>query len=457
MDNVAEINLDTFVPREYQIPVFQAIVGDGIKKVVLVWNRRAGKDLTAFQLAIRHMLRKTTEVYYVFPTFAQARRSIYESITNEGRRVIDYLPEELIENHNTQTMRIRLKNGSLIRWCGSNKWSDLKGGNPSFIIFSEFSKQDYRAYSEWAKPILSSNDGIVMFVSTPFGKNHLWNLSNIAQKNPGWFYSYLTLSDTKQKENEEENLEADIKSGEISHSLAMQEYYCSWDSAELGFLYAKQINELRLKEQIGKVPYDPDAGPVHLAMDIGWDDSTFIIWFQVLPGGAVHIIDCYEKNKEPITHYAAVIKSKEFYGNIGCYFGPHDLKVHAPETGLIRIEFWKRLGIPLRVAPKVPLRDGIEAVRCLLPKTWIDEEKCALLIKCLENYEQEWDEVREVYRNEPVHNKYSHGADAMRYLALSIPKIAKGLTPEDIERNYREAVYGDSYRLPKAFRENEWE
>lgn len=458
MDNVANLDLFAFEPRDYQIPVFQAIEGpDQIKKVVLVWNRRAGKDLTAFQLAIRHMLREVIEVYYVFPTFAQARRSIYESISN-GRRIIDYLPEELIDNRNDQTMRIRLKNGSLIRWCGSNKWQDLKGGNPKFIIFSEFATQDYRAYSEWAKPILSQNGGIVMFVSTPFGKNHLWNLANIAQKNPDtWFHSYLTLADTKQRADEEEILEKDIQSGEISRSLAMQEYYCSYDSSELGFIYAKQINELRLNEQIGKVPYDPDAGPVHVVMDIGWNDTTFILWYQALPGGAIHIINCFEKNKEPISFYAKLLKSKESEYLYGCYFGPHDLKVHEQETGLTRLEFWKRSGIPLRVLPNIPLRDGIEAVRCLLPKVYIDEVNCALLITCLERYEQQWDEARQIYKNEPLHNKYSNGADAMRYLALSIPKIAKGLTPEDLERNYREAVYGDSYRLPKAFRRDEWE
>ena len=458
MENIVEINLNQFVAHEYQIPVFQAI-DSGKRKLVLIWNRRAGKDLTAFQCAIRHMLQRPTEVYYVFPTFAQARRSIYESISNSGLRIIDYLPEELIDSKNDMTMRIRLKNGSLIRWCGSNKWSDLKGGNPSFIIFSEFAKQDYRAYSEWAKPILAQNGGTAMFVSTPFGRNHLFNLFKIGEKNKeDWFTSYLTLKDTaKYGKYTEEQLQKDIESGEISRSLAMQEFYCSFDSAEEGFLYAKQINELRLKEQIGKVPYDPDAGPVHLAMDIGWDDSNFMIWFQVLPGGAIHLIDCYEKSKEPIAHHAAVIKSKEYYGNMGCYFGPHDLKVHETQTGLTRLDFWKRLDIPLRVVPKVPLRDGIEAVRCLLPKVYIDQDKCKLLISCLENYEQQWDEVREVYRNEPVHNKWSHGADAMRYLALSIPKIAKGLTPEDLEKNYREAIFGESYKLPKAFRgDDEW-
>ncbi len=50
----------------------------------------------------------------------------------------------------------------------------------------------------------------------------------------------------------------------------------------------------------------------------------------------------------------------------------------------------------------------------------MDEGKCKHLIKCLENYRKEFDQRLEVYKDRPRHDKYSHGADAMRYLAIAV-------------------------------------
>jgi len=101
------------------------------------------------------------------------------------------------------------------------------------------------------------------------------------------------------------------------------------------------------------------------------------------------------------------------------------------------------------------IEDGIEAVRRNLPKMWIDEKNCAPLIKALENYRQEYDEKKRVYASKPRHDWSSHFADAMRYLCGSLSSLAPSTTPEELDRRYREAYYGETSQqhMPSVFRE----
>lgn len=69
----AQIHLNKFKARSYQLPILDAIENKGYKRVLAIMPRRAGKDLTAFNLCIRECVRKTCVIYYVFPTYSQAR------------------------------------------------------------------------------------------------------------------------------------------------------------------------------------------------------------------------------------------------------------------------------------------------------------------------------------------------------------------------------------------------
>jgi hypothetical protein len=161
---------------------------------------------------------------------------------------------------------------------------------------------------------------------------------------------------------------------------------------------------MRLNNQIGMVPWEP-AFKVNLAIDIGVRDSTTIIWWQNI-GATVRIIDCYENSKEGLEFYAKIIQSKPY--QMGRYIAPHDIAVKEWGSGMTRIEKAKQLGIPFTVAGNYSIEDGIEAVRSTLPKCWIDEVKCKPLIKALENYRQEWDDKRKVYKTTPLHDQWSH-------------------------------------------------
>lgn len=445
--DVTRIALNAFQPRPYQLPIIDAIENKGYRRVLAILPRRAGKDITAFNIAIRYALKNVCVIYYIFPTYAQGKKVIFDSITNEGKRILDFIPTRIIDSINTQEMKIRLKNGSLIQVVGSDNYDSLMGTNPRMCIFSEYALQDPRAY-QYIRPILTANDGIALFLSTPRGKNHLWELYQIAQHSSEWFCYKLTVAETDHIPLHE--IEKERAEGIMSEDLIQQEYYTSFTMGVEGSYYAKYIDRMRLQGQIGDV-YWENGFKVHTAWDLGVRDSTTIIFFQVI-GQTVRIVDTYENSKVGLDHYVKVIEQKPYV--YGRHIAPHDIRVKEFGSGMTRWEKARQLGITFTIAPDVSIEDGIEAVRSVLSKVWIDKNKCGSFIKAIENYRQEYDAKRKVYKSHPLHDWSSHWADALRYLAISLPKTRDRASPDDLDRRYKEAIYGEGAVLPRFFRDD---
>lgn len=447
MNIEAQIHLNRFKPRSYQLPFFDAVENKKYKRVLLIWPRRAGKDVAAFNLAIRAALRKPQVIYYIFPTYSQGRKVIFDTLTNDGDRMLEFIPRELIAGTNNQELKIKLINESIIQIVGSDNYDSLMGTNPKLCIFSEYALQDPRAY-QYIRPILTANDGCAIFLSTPRGRNHLWELFQVASNSPDWFCQKLTVADTGHISLHE--IEKERALGELSDDMIQQEYYTSWDLGVEGSYYAKYIDRMRTKGQIGLVPWE-NGFPVHSSWDIGVRDATSIIAFQVI-GMSLRIIWCYENSKVGLEHYTTVLKQQPYQW--GKHIAPHDIRVKEFGSGMTRWEKAKELGIQFTIAPQVGVEDGIEAVRSSLGKFWIDDKNCAQLIKALENYRQEYDHKRKVYASHPLHDWSSHFSDAMRYLCISLPKLTDRASAADIDRRYQEAMYGVNYNMPSLFRDD---
>lgn len=443
----AQLHLNKFSPRSYQLPIIQALEDKGYRRVVAIMPRRAGKDVMAFNICIRQCIRRTCVVYYIFPTYSQGRKALFDSILNDGQRFLDFIPKELIEAVNQQEMKIRFKNGSLLQIVGSDNVDSLMGTNPQGVVFSEYALQDPRAY-QFIRPILAANDGWALFISTPRGKNHLYDLYQIAQHSSQWYYSKLTLDDTKHiplREIDKERAE-----GIMSEDLIQQEYYTSFEMGVEGAYYAKYLDKMRIEGRIGDVPWQSEH-VVHAAFDLGVRDSTAIIWFQIV-GTRINIIDCYENAKEGLEHYVNVLKEKPY--TYGRYIAPHDIQVKEWGSGMTRYDKAKQLGIEFTVCPNHLIVDGIEKVRSTMSIMRIDAVKCAPLLKALENYRQEYDVKNRIYKANPLHNWASHFADCMRYLCLAQSRVQRvDRSREEVDRDYREAVYGENSGLPGVFRD----
>ncbi len=445
-----KIHLNKFKARVYQRPFIEAFNSGKYTRYLLIWPRRAGKDVCAFNMILRAALKKVGVYFYIFPTYSQAKKVIFDSITNSGERFSDYIPPELLSGSNSSELKYNLANGSLIQLVGSDNIDSLMGTNPQGCIFSEYALQDPTAY-QFLRPILMGNGGWAMFVSTPRGKNHLWELYNIAQNSENWFCSKLTVDDTDHISRHE--IYKEIEEGLISEPLAMQEFWTDFTLGVEGSYYCKYIDKMRVKGQIGQVPYE--AGfKVGTCFDLGVRDSTTILFWQQI-GQTVRIIDCYENSKVGLEHYVNLLRRYESEKGYvyGKHIAPHDIAVKEFGSGMTRWEKAKSLGITFMVAPNISIEDGIEAVRSCLSKVWVDEVNCKQFIKAIENYRQEWDPKRKTYKGHPLHDWSSHWADNLRYLAVSLPKTRDSQSAETLEDNYRKARYGTDFDMPAPFRQ----
>jgi phage terminase large subunit len=209
-----------------------------------------------------------------------------------------------------------------------------------------------------------------------------------------------------------------------------------WEGAFLihveGAYYTVEMREANAEGRIGSAPYDRSVGVV-TAWDLGVGDST-AIWFAQMVGPEVRLIDYYESSGVGLDHYVAVLNSRGY--NYTDHILPHDVRVRELGTGKSRLETLDNLGVrPITIAAQLNVDDGIQAVRSLLGRSWFDEEKCERGIDCLRQYRRDYDENNKSFKARPLHDWSSHGADAMRYLAIGYRPMSQW--GESIRRNIK--------------------
>lgn len=234
----------------------------------------------------------------------------------------------------------------------------------------------------------------------------------------------------------------------VTHHEDMKREYPStpeeaFQATTEGLYYGKYFVKARNEKRIGRVPYE-ETLPTFAALDLGFNDSTAIWWYQIV-GQEIHIIDYYEMSGEPLTHYLKVLKDKPY--NMGKYFVPHDANNTEYGSGLNRIQIARNHGITFIPVAKLSVQEGIDAVRNILEKCWFDERRCEKGIRALENYKKEWNDRHGCWSDKPIHDFSSDGADAFRYLAVSLRQAkAREPTHQEMEREKRKAY--NNYLAP---------
>lgn len=401
-----------FEPRFYQKRFYNAIAS-GFKRGVSVWHRRSGKDKTAINVLVKEAIKQKGMYFYVFPTYTQGKKVIWLGMDRAGHKFLEHIPEAIRKRKSESEMLIELINGSIIQVVGSDNYDALMGSNPIGLIFSEYSLQDPRAW-DYIRPILVENNGWAMFIYTPRGHNHGYQMYTMARQNPDWFCELLTVKDTGGYVTETD-IKAEIAAG-MSEDMVDQEFYCSFEAAMPGAVYGKQIAKAIKAGRVCGIPHT-SGYPVNTYWDLGRSDAT-AIWFVQNIGREIRFIDYYEKNLEDIDHYLKVLRGQAegcehmaeyLYGK---HYAPHDVKNRRLEGCLW--DMFKERGIVFEVAPKLPIEHGIEAARAKFSSCFFDKDRCDRGIDALKTYRYELDEEKQVYALIPVHDWSSHGADAFR-------------------------------------------
>lgn len=384
----------------------------------------------------------------------------YNNITQEQRDLIAEIGYRLPSPINDKDNGYVFDNGSSIKVSVS-----YRGGTLQSLHVSEFGKI-CKKFPEKAKEIVTG-----AFESVAAG--NVITIESTAEGRSGYFYDYCAEAERIQKIGKKPNqlefnfhffpwhvrpeysIDGDIASSlssyfdelELKHGIKLTNGQKAWYSAKWKVLgddmnreypstpdeaFKNSVTGAYYAQQFAKIYSDgricegfKNDAPVNTAWDLGVGDNT-AIWFYQLIGNEIHLIDYYENSGEGLEHYAKVLHEKGY--SYGTHYAPHDIDNRDfSGKGRTRREMardgfvidGKTYRLNFEKVAKLSIEDGINYSRKILERCVFDAEKCEQGIKCLENYRKEWNEKLGCWRDKPLHDWASDGADAFRYLAVA--------------------------------------
>ena len=407
-----------YSPRTHFLPFHES----GKRWIVIVAHRRSGKTTASFNHLQRDALRIPASRWaFILPTYKQAKNVVWD-IAKQYSRVI---PSVIF---NEAELTVKYPNGSRITLYGADNPDSLRGIGLWGAVFDEYSQQPSNIFTEIIRPALADHQGYAVWIGTPKGRNEFFRLFQQSKKDPAWFSLLLTVKDTNVLPREE--LEDARKV--MTEEEYDQEFLCSFEAAIKGSYYGEELRRAFSEKRVTSVPYDSSI-KVHTVWDLGIGDAMSIGFFQKTTS-ELRLIDYVQGSDKGLNYYIGLLLSKKY--KYGSHFAPHDIQVRELSTGKSRLEIAEQLGIKFKIVPNLPVDDGINAVRLMFPRFWIDDKQ-PLFIDAIGQYRKEWEESKGMFKKRPLHDWTSHPADMLRYAALSESKMrneppkVEGLSPSD--------------------------
>lgn len=195
-----------------------------------------------------------------------------------------------------------------------------------------------------------------------------------------------------------------------------------------GAIFAREMQMAELEGRITRVPYDPSK-PVHAIFDLGWSDAT-AIWFLQFIGMEIRLIRYIEGSQQTMSDYLA--KMQTFGYVYDTLWLPHDAENKTlAANGRSIEEIVRAAGYKTKIIPRTPIADSINAARTMFRTCYFDRENCHDGLQCLRHYRYEVDPETGNFSKTPLHDHYSHGADAFRMIGLMVnePRRSKPQKP----------------------------
>lgn len=268
-----------------QLEVFKS---DARFKVVAA-GRRAGKSYLSAVCLLIEALKETNrfdvdlkgkEVWYVAPTYQQARDIIWGLLKDLGESVIEQVYE------NTSTMR--LVNGRTIKLKGSDRPDTLRGVSLAYVVLDEYAFMKPEVWDMIIGPALADSRGEALFIGTPDGKNHFYDLWIEAQREDVSSWDSFHFNSLDNPLISEEELE--MARGRMSHEAFKQEFEASFEAAGGGAFRESDIIFAEKPEMSGSIyiAVDPAGfgeGSGMIKSALKKLDEAAIAVVEVNPGG----------------------------------------------------------------------------------------------------------------------------------------------------------------------------
>ena len=406
-DSPAKINL-TYRAREQFVPFHQRLE----RWSCIVAHRRCGKTVACIMDLVDSALncKKPSGRYaYIAPHFNQAKDVAWSYLKQYTIGIPGVTPHE-------SELRIDLPNGARLRLYGADNYDRLRGLYFDGVVLDEFGDMDPRTWPEVIRPALSDRRGWATFIGTPKGRNSFHEIWTESTQSKDWFSLILRASETGIVDEREL---ADARHMMTADQYA-QEYECSFNAAIMGAYYGTELDDLDRNGRITSVPWEPTV-PVVTAWDLGLNDATSV-WFVQTVGSEIRVIDHYSVNNQSLIETAKNVLALPYVYKE--HLLPHDVEVREIMSGKKRSEVLQGLGLrPVRAGAQISVKEGINAVKMMLPRCVFDRAKCSQGIEALRHYRSDYDDKRKVFRTNPLHDWASHDADAFRELAVNLSPI----------------------------------
>ena len=213
---------------------------------IVAAGRRFGKSrLAAWILLIKALQSESKDVFYVGPTFQQAKDIMWGMLKELGADVI----KDAYEN----TARLTLINDRKIYLKGSDRPDTLRGVGLAYVVLDEYASMKPIVWEQILRPTLADVRGEAMFIGTPAGKNHFYDLYTEAQKDEDWDAFQFNSTDNPYIAADE--IEAAKKS--MSSMAFRQEFEASFETFSGGIF----------KEEWFHTSTEPEEGNYVIAVD----------------------------------------------------------------------------------------------------------------------------------------------------------------------------------------------
>ena len=393
-----------YIPRNPQKLIHQMVKDN--RFTVVVAHRRMGKTVSAINQLVHSALlcdKPSPRFAYIAPTYAQCKRIAWDYLLQYTR------PLGAIAN--IAELRVDFM-GRRISLYGADNHDSLRGIYLDGVVIDEIGDINPLIFSEVVRPALTDRLGWAMFIGTPKGNNHFKDLRDRADKGDDkWSLLEFKASETGLIIA----TELALAKNEMGDDKYQQEFECSFNAAVEGSYYGQIINDLEVNNQITTIPREA-LSKTYCAWDLGISDST-AIWVAQVVGKEIRLVDFYENHSQGLDTYVTWLRDNGW--SDATQLLPHDVVVRELGTGKSRQEMLEEAGLEITVVKKLPIADGIQAVRRLLPRCWFDKNVKQGL-DALRNYRRNYDEKRNVFFDTPLHDWCSHASDAFRYLAVGL-------------------------------------
>jgi hypothetical protein len=418
MPTPAEVQAFGYSPRPHFLPYHERTQ----RYACLLAHRRAGKSFALINdMIVRALTPRPDGLRQQFalmaPTQTQARAIAWAYLKEQSAPFMNLRGYKALEQHLSITLPDPTnsnKPGSSVMLLGAENAERIRGMFLDGIAIDEAADISPHIISSIIRPALADRQGWLTISGTVKSiDDYLWTTYELSRKlSLLWFTMNLKASETGIiPQHELDDLRMNM-----SEEAYQVEFENNVNAAVTGKILLPYLNQ----QQVTKVPYDPAGSATVTAWDLGMSDST-AIWVMQMCGREPHLLAAYQNSGKSLDHYVDWMKTLPYVNRLGAHILPHDSKVRELGSGKSRIEILRNMGLRnIKVAPRLPKDQQIEAARLLLPRCWVNEETCADGLRALRNYSFSFDPKRQVFSQSPLHDQFSNFSDAFQVLAVGL-------------------------------------